>query len=276
MPELPEVETTRLGITPDLVNKVITAIHVRQPKLRLMVPPLDDLCRGQQILAVTRRAKYLLIHLSKGYILIHLGMSGHLRFVKPKLAPEKHDHIDMILNDGCILRYNDPRRFGLWLYTLEPENHPLLTHLGPEPLSNDFDGNYLGQKAKNKRQAIKTLIMRSEIVVGVGNIYATESLFLAGIHPQTPAGLLSQEQLNKLVLFIRQVLQQAIHAGGTTLRDFYASDGKPGYFTNRLQVYGRKNYPCYQCNHLIQVITIGSRSSAYCPQCQPLLNAYPE
>lgn len=273
MPELPEVETTRLGISSFLVNKTITAIHVRQPKLRLTVPPLHELCMGQRIQAVTRRAKYLLIHLTKGYILIHLGMSGHLRIVKPDLPAKKHDHIDMIINEEYSLRYHDPRRFGLWLYaTDQPEKHPLLAHLGPEPLSDNFKASYLSQRAANKQQAVKTFIMNNEIVVGVGNIYATESLFLAGIHPQTPVKFLSENQLIKLTASIKQVLQQAIEAGGTTLRDFFASNGKPGYFANQLQVYGRNNQSCFLCNHSLQAVIIGGRNSTFCPHCQPLIS----
>ncbi|KTD07405.1 bifunctional DNA-formamidopyrimidine glycosylase/DNA-(apurinic or apyrimidinic site) lyase [Legionella jamestowniensis] len=272
MPELPEVETTRLGISPFLMNKTITAVHVRQQQLRFTVPPLQELCCGQQVQATTRRAKYLLIHLTQGYLLIHLGMSGHLRIVKPGLPTNKHDHIDLIVDEEYSLRYNDPRRFGLWLYaTGKPEKHPLLAHLGPEPLSDNFNLSYLSSRAVNKQQTVKTFIMCNEIVVGVGNIYATESLFLAGIHPQTPARLLSENQLTKLIASIKQVLQQAIDAGGTTLRDFFASDGKPGYFANHLQVYGRKNQSCFQCHHRIQAVVIGGRNSSFCPQCQPLI-----
>ncbi|ASQ44922.1 bifunctional DNA-formamidopyrimidine glycosylase/DNA-(apurinic or apyrimidinic site) lyase [Legionella clemsonensis] len=272
MPELPEVETTRLGISPFLVNKIITAIHVRQSKLRFTVPPLHELCYGQQIQAVTRRAKYLLIHLTQGYLIVHLGMSGHLRLIGSDLPVKKHDHIDMILNEDYVLRYNDPRRFGFWLYTTEtPEKHPLFAHLGPEPLSDDFSLSYLSQRAANKRQAIKALIMCNEIVVGLGNIYATESLFLAGIHPQTPARLLSENQLAKLIASIKLILQQAIDAGGTTLRDFFSSNGKPGYFSHHLQVYGRNNQACFQCHHPIQAITVGGRNSTFCPCCQPLI-----
>ncbi|WED43210.1 bifunctional DNA-formamidopyrimidine glycosylase/DNA-(apurinic or apyrimidinic site) lyase [Legionella cardiaca] len=271
MPELPEVETTRLGISPYLLNKTIKAIDVRQPKLRLLVPPLNEICSGQQILAITRRAKYLLLHLTQGYLLIHLGMSGHLRLVESNHPPDKHDHIDMRLHDEYTLRYNDPRRFGLWLYLADnPQDHPLLSHLGPEPLSDVFNIEYLSQRAYKKQQPIKSFIMRNDIVVGVGNIYATESLFLAGIHPQTATGHLQKNQLIELINYIKQVLEQAIRAGGTTLRDFFTIDGKPGYFANSLQVYGRKGLPCFQCSHLIQAITIGGRNSAFCPHCQPL------
>lgn len=271
MPELPEVETTKRGISPFLIGKTIETICVRQPRLRLLVPPLDKLCKGQKVLGVERRAKYILVELTHGYLLIHLGMSGHLRLVNSELALQKHDHIDMVLNEGPILRYNDPRRFGLWLYIDdEPLKHPLLSHLGPEPLSDTFNTDYLSRCAYKKQQNIKSFIMRNDIVVGVGNIYATESLFLAGIHPQTAAGQLRKEQFDDLIIHIKAVLEQAILVGGTTLKDFYTSDGKPGYFANHLQVYGRKNLPCFQCNHLIQAINLGGRNSAFCPHCQPL------
>ncbi|MDI9819198.1 MULTISPECIES: bifunctional DNA-formamidopyrimidine glycosylase/DNA-(apurinic or apyrimidinic site) lyase [unclassified Legionella] len=271
MPELPEVETTKRGISPYLINSTITAAIVRQPQLRALVTPdLNHLCSGQSVLAVERRAKYLLLQLTQGHLLIHLGMSGHLRLIQGGVAAGKHDHIDLLLGNGYILRYNDPRRFGLWLYCADnPYKHPLLAHLGPEPLSETFNSCYLSQQAYKKKQSIKAFIMRNEIVVGVGNIYATESLFLAGIHPQTPAGSLDQKQCQQLVVRIKQVLRQAIHAGGTTLRDFYAIDGKPGYFVQDLKAYGRKGLPCLQCNSLIQTISIGGRNSAFCPVCQP-------
>jgi formamidopyrimidine-DNA glycosylase len=274
MPELPEVETTRLGIYPFLVDKTIQTVIVRQPKLRVLVPNLNALCRGKKIVAVLRRGKYLLLQLSQDHILIHLGMSGHLRLVQSNHSAGKHDHIDLLLNKGLVLRYNDPRRFGLWLYLIDdPYQHPLLRRLGPEPLSEAFNPQYLHKQAKKKQQNIKSFIMRNEIVVGVGNIYATESLFFAKIHPQMPAGCLNEEQCEQLVWQIKRVLSQAISAGGTTLRDFYAVDGKPGYFANSLQVYGRKNCPCFLCQQLIQTIIIAGRNSAFCPTCQPYYKA---
>ncbi|WP_019215279.1 bifunctional DNA-formamidopyrimidine glycosylase/DNA-(apurinic or apyrimidinic site) lyase [Legionella tunisiensis] len=271
MPELPEIETTRRGLSPFLLSQTITEITIRQPQLRLPVTPaLDNLCAGQVVKAIYRRAKYLLLQLSEGYLLIHLGMSGHLRITDKTSIATKHDHIDMLLQNGLILRYNDPRRFGLWLYLKEdPYQHRLLAHLGPEPLDDSFTGGYLIQRARHKKQSIKSFIMSNDVVVGVGNIYATESLFLAGIHPLTPAGSLTLTQYDRLVTHIKQVLEQAIKAGGTTLRDFYAVDGKPGYFTNDLQVYGRKNLPCFQCQTLITTAVIGGRNSAFCPRCQP-------
>ncbi|MDX1837862.1 bifunctional DNA-formamidopyrimidine glycosylase/DNA-(apurinic or apyrimidinic site) lyase [Legionella taurinensis] len=273
MPELPEVETTKEGIKPFLMAREISGLAVRDSRLRKPVPPqLAAYCIGKKIIEVSRRAKYILIHLEEGYLLIHLGMTGHLRLLKNNAPPpKKHDHIDLLLTDGGLLRYNDPRRFGLWLYLADaPDDHPLFRHLGPEPLSEAFHGDYLFEKAKRKTQTIKSFIMDNRIVVGVGNIYATESLFLAGLHPFTPAGRVSREQFNRLSLHIQAVLRRAIEAGGTTLRDFYDKDGKPGYFTQKLQVYGRKNQPCFHCRCAIEVKIIGGRSSAFCPQCQPV------
>ncbi|MBA2657589.1 MAG: bifunctional DNA-formamidopyrimidine glycosylase/DNA-(apurinic or apyrimidinic site) lyase [Tatlockia sp.] len=272
MPELPEVETTCRGISPYLINQTIKAVVIRQHKLRCPVSPeLSTHCVGQKIISVNRRAKYLIFKLSEGFLLNHLGMSGHLRLIDGDLAATKHDHVDLELTNGFTLRYNDPRRFGLWLYrAINPELSRPLSHLGLEPLAQSFDGNYLLQRAKNKVQTIKSFIMTNEVVVGIGNIYATESLFLAGIHPLTPAGSLVLESFHRLARQIKLVLQQAIDAGGTTLRDFYASDGKPGYFSNNLLVYGRKNKSCFRCHSLIQVVSIGGRSSAFCPNCQIL------
>lgn len=272
MPELPEVETTRQAIMPYVINRLIKTIVIRHQQLRLPVSTEITVCSsGQQITAVERRAKYLLLHLSKGYILIHLGMSGHLRLATNNDHIGKHDHIDLELSNGIILRYNDPRRFGLWLYIADnPLQHRLLAHLGPEPLSDNFTADYLQQKALQKTQAIKSFIMTNDIVVGVGNIYATESLFLAGIHPKQPAGSLTKQQYIALVDYIKQVLQQAILAGGTTLRDFHGLDGSPGYFVFNLQVYGRKNQACFHCGCIIELIRIGNRSSTFCPNCQPL------
>lgn len=273
MPELPEVETTKQGIKPHLEGQIINKITVRNPKLRLPVPlNINELCAGKKITAVFRRAKYILIHLTNGYILIHLGMSGHLRMVPSTIKPNKHDHIDIMLTNGFALRFCDPRRFGLFLYLDEnPHQHSLLSHLGPEPLSEDFNGDYLYQRSRNKTQPIKSLIMNNEIVVGVGNIYATESLFLAKIHPKTRAKDLSQESAYSLAREIKEILHKAIEAGGTTLRDFYTFDGKPGYFSVSLKVYGRKNQPCIVCNNLIETLVIAGRNSAFCPHCQPLI-----
>lgn len=272
MPELPEVETTCRAISPFLQNNTIANITTRHTQLRLPISADLQLATGQTILAVSRRAKYLIIELTYGRLLIHLGMSGHLRIITTATLPGKHDHIDMTLTNGMILRYHDPRRFGLWLYTtMPPDSHAFFTHLGPEPLSNEFNGHYLYQTARKKTQPIKSFIMANETVVGVGNIYATESLFLAGIHPLSPAGLVTKERMNCLAKWIKQVLEQAIIAGGTTLRDFYTADGKPGYFANELQIYGRKNQPCFRCQSLVDLVKIAGRSSAFCPSCQLLI-----
>ncbi|MGQ3888413.1 bifunctional DNA-formamidopyrimidine glycosylase/DNA-(apurinic or apyrimidinic site) lyase [Legionella sp. CNM-1927-20] len=271
MPELPEVETTRLAISPYLINQIIKQVAIRNSQLRLPVSTeLQKVCPGQKIEAVHRRAKYLILILSKGYILIHLGMSGHLRLVTASTLPDKHDHIELTLKNGVVIRYYDPRRFGLWLYlTEDPAGHKLLSHLGPEPLTDDFNANYLFKNSQGKKQSIKSFLMDNQIVVGIGNIYATESLFLTGIHPSKPAGMLTIEQLTKLVNSIKRVLQQAICYGGTTLRDFY-SLGNPGYFINQLKVYGRKGQACFECSTIIEGLKIAGRTSTYCPKCQPL------
>lgn len=273
MPELPEVETTKQGIKPHMEGQKILEIIVRNSKLRLPVPSnINELCAGKNIKYITRRAKYILIHLSEGYLLIHLGMSGHLRILPDSMKPEKHDHIDLILSNGLTLRYCDPRRFGLFTYLNEnPYQHQLLAHLGPEPLSEDFSSEYLFQRAQNKSMPIKSFIMSNEVVVGVGNIYATESLFLSRIHPNTPAKILSFDAYHVLTNHIKTTLQLAIECGGTTLRDFYTFDGKPGYFSISLKAYGRKNQPCFQCSSSIDTLIIAGRNSAFCPKCQPAL-----
>lgn len=270
MPELPEVETTKEGIKPHLEGQIIRNIDVRNGTFRIPVSAsINELCSAKKVLSVTRRAKYILIQLTQGYLLIHLGMSGHLRIVSEKAVSQKHDHITLYLTNGQALRFCDPRRFGLFLYLDEdPHQHKLLAHLGPEPLSEAFNGHYLYQSAQNKNKPVKSLIMDNAIVVGVGNIYATESLFLANIHPATPAKDISKASYALLANHIKQVLQQAIHCGGTTLRDFYAFDGKPGYFSISLKIYGRKNLPCLECQHPVETIIIGGRTSAFCPQCQ--------
>jgi formamidopyrimidine-DNA glycosylase len=270
MPELPEVETTKQGIKLHLEGQIIDKITLRNSQLRLPVPlDIDRLCAGKKIHAITRRAKYILIHLNQGYILIHLGMSGHLRLVPNAIKPEKHDHIDVTITSGLTLRYCDPRRFGLFLYIdNNPYLHPLLAHLGPEPLSENFTSNYLFQKTRNINQPIKSLIMNNQVVVGIGNIYATESLFQTGIHPKTTARTITMDACLSLTLQIKKILQSAIKAGGTTLRDFYTFDGKPGYFSLSLQVYGRKKKPCFQCGSIIESVIISGRHSAFCPQCQ--------
>lgn len=270
MPELPEVETTCRGIAPHSVQHTIQKVIIRQKQLRWRIPDNFAECvRGQTVQAVTRQGKYILIVMETGHIIIHLGMSGSLRFITDQSPAEKHDHVDIVFENQYCLRYHDPRRFGCVLWTEQPlEQHFLLKKLGCEPLEKEFDGAYLYQYTQGRKRVIKTLIMDSHIVVGVGNIYASEALFLAGIHPKTPAKNLTEQQCKQLVSTIKQVLKQAIEKGGTTLKDFVNSEGKAGYFQQSLHVYGRKNQPCFQCNTTIEQVTIGQRSSFYCPQCQ--------
>lgn len=272
MPELPEIETIKQGLLPYLTNQVIDYLIVRHSTLRFpLSPTILAQSNNQRISTIIRRGKYLLFVLDKGYLLIHLGMSGHLKIVNPTDTPGKHDHIDLVLKNKLVLRYNDPRRFGAWLYFTEDFNtHSLFTALGPEPLTEQFNSTYLYKKTNNKSLAVKSFIMDNKIVVGVGNIYATESLFRAKIHPQSKTGLLTFEQVDELVQAIKEVLKQAIKAGGTTLQDFCDIEGKPGYFVNQLLMYGRYNKPCFTCKQLIQITTIGGRSSTFCPNCQPL------
>ncbi|MGC1182936.1 bifunctional DNA-formamidopyrimidine glycosylase/DNA-(apurinic or apyrimidinic site) lyase [Legionella sp.] len=270
MPELPEVETTKQGIKPHLEGQIIQEITVRNFNFRIPVANnIAELCFGKKIVALTRRAKYILIQLSQGHLLIHLGMSGHLRIAPKHSIPQKHDHITLTLSNDQLLQFYDPRRFGMFIYIDDnPHQHPLLAHLGPEPLSEEFSGDYFYHRAKNKNKPIKSFIMDNKVVVGIGNIYATESLFLAKIHPNKPTKNISKEQCHILTTHIKEVLKQAIQSGGTTLRDFYACDGKPGYFSNSLRMYGRKNQPCFQCQHPIASMVIGGRSSSFCPECQ--------
>ena len=270
MPELPEVETTRRGIAPLLEGMTVAGVVVRQRRLRHPVPArLDASLRGRSIETVTRRGKYLLLHFHHGTLLIHLGMSGSLRVLPADTPPQKHDHFDLVLDKGRCLRLRDPRRFGLVLWTRDdPARHPLLSKLGPEPLSREFDTDHLAAQAKGRRVAIKNLVMNSQVVVGVGNIYASEALFLAAIHPARAAGKISRARLEKLVAAIRQVLRAAIRAGGTSLRDFTDSEGRPGYFRQKLKVYGRAGEPCPRCGAPIRQKLIGQRSSFYCGSCQ--------
>ncbi len=270
MPELPEVETTRRGIEPHLKGHRVNRVIVRESRLRWPVPAeLPELLKGRRILAVGRRGKYLLIRFSHGHLLLHLGMSGSLRVLDTATPPQKHDHLDLCLSGGLCLRLRDPRRFGAALWTDEPpEAHPLLASLGPEPLSEAFDGNYLSQQGRTRRSAVKGLVMDSHVVVGVGNIYASESLFRAGIHPSRPANRISAERYQALARAIREVLAEAIAQGGTTLRDFQREDGRPGYFAQELRVYGRSGEACPQCGEPIRSRLIGQRSSFFCPRCQ--------
>lgn len=270
MPELPEVETTRKGIEPYCLGQVIRDAVVRKRQLRLPITRgIQDKLKGQCIQKVSRRGKYLLLHLERGALLIHLGMSGSLRITTPAVAPAKHDHFDLVLANRKVLRYHDPRRFGLVLYTLgDPLEHRLLCHLGCEPLTADFSADHLYRASRSRKLAVKNFIMDSKVVVGVGNIYASEALFAAGIHPARPAGDISKARYATLVKVIRKILRQAIRCGGTTLRDFVNEDGKPGYFAQRLAVYHRQSQACTKCGTLICKQVIGQRASFYCPRCQ--------
>lgn len=272
MPELPEVETSVRGVSPYLTGQAIEQIIVRQPQLRWKVS--DELLQmaGAKIVSVDRRAKYLIIRTDKGDILVHLGMSGSLGILNKQTenAVGKHDHVDLITTNGTILRYNDPRKFGAWLWAEKAETHDLLSKLGPEPLSDSFTAEYLYQQSRNKTVAVKNFIMNNAVVVGVGNIYACESLFFAGIHPEMATQNLKPKQCERLVKVIKEVLSKAIIQGGTTLKDFIQPDGKPGYFAQVLQVYGRKGEECNDCSATIQAKVIGQRNSFFCPKCQKL------
>lgn len=269
MPELPEVETTRRGIEPYIVGKKITQVIVRERRLRWTIPDeLDVLASEQTIEGVTRRAKYLLIKLQSGNILIHLGMSGSLCIVNSNTPINKHDHVDISLAGGTVLRYRDPRRFGCILWVQDPMAHDLLMHLGPEPLTNDFNAHYLYKVSIKRSIAIKLLIMNNKIVVGIGNIYANEALFAAGIKPSRPANSISKARYQKLVKCIKEVLTKAINAGGSTLRDYVGSDGHPGYFQQTLNVYGRGQQPCKLCGRILKETKLGQRTTVWCDHCQ--------
>ena len=270
MPELPEVETTRRGIEPYLLDQQIRRIDIRNRQLRWPVSPrLQTDARKALIHAVGRRAKYLLINTDHGCIIIHLGMSGSLRIVDTDVPAGKHDHIDIVLSSNKVLRFRDPRRFGAVFWTRDnPLAHKRLIGLGPEPLQDDFNSAYMQDIARGRKQAIKPFIMNSNIVVGVGNIYACEALFQAGINPKTAAGKLSRTRWQKLVAAIKSVLDTAISQGGTTLRDFTGSDGQPGYFAQSLNVYGRQGEPCIQCQRPVRRISQAQRSTFYCSHCQ--------
>ena len=270
MPELPEVETTRRGILRAVAGRRIERVVVRDARLRWRVPAnLARALAGQHIETVERRGKYLIFRTPAGAMLLHLGMSGSLRIVPGSQVPDKHDHIDVVLASGATLRFRDPRRFGSvhWT-TADPLQHKLLRQLGPEPLGQDFNGDYLYSRAAGRRQGVKTFIMDSHIVVGVGNIYASEALFGAGIHPGRAAGRISRERCQVLAASIRRVLRAAIRKGGTTLRDFVSGTGEPGYFRVKLQVYDRAGQPCRSCGTAVRTIRSGQRSTFYCPRCQ--------
>jgi formamidopyrimidine-DNA glycosylase len=269
MPELPEVETTRRGLLPHAEGRRIDAVRIRESRLRWPVPPtLEAELSGRRIERIERRAKYLQFRFGTGTLLVHLGMSGSLRVVPADIPSLLHDHIDLVLETGQALRYNDPRRFGSFHWIPAGQGHPLLESLGPEPLWDEFDGDYLYRLSRGRRAPVKAFIMDGRVVVGVGNIYAAESLFLAGIHPGRPAGRVSRARYAALADHIKSVLTSAIKQGGTTLRDFVGSDGKPGYFAQQLYVYGRAGAPCKRCGSDLRERRIGQRASVYCIACQ--------
>lgn len=270
MPELPEVETTLRGIRPLINHKIIKSIIIREPRLRWPVPSsLTTKLPGLTVQGVTRRGKYLLIDTGKGSLIIHLGMSGNLRVISTKVAPNKHDHVDIVFDNNRCLRFRDPRRFGCILWTESPpEQHSLLKNLGPEPLGSNFDGGYLYQLSRGRKVAVKQFIMNSKVVVGIGNIYASESLFSSGIRPTIAAGRISKQRYQQLSDSIKQVIGAAIGKGGTTLRDFKDANGKPGYFKQELKVYGKQGQACKTCDTPIKLIRQGQRATYYCSKCQ--------
>jgi formamidopyrimidine-DNA glycosylase len=270
MPELPEVETTRRGIAPCLETRRIRTLLVRERRLRWPIPAgMERHFAGNVVTQLRRRGKYLLLQTRTGTALLHLGMSGNLRVLPAVTAPGKHAHYDIVLENGECVRFTDPRRFGSLLWTDEdPARHPLLAELGPEPLEPEFDGEHLWRRARGRRVAIKAFIMNAAIVVGVGNIYASESLFRAGLNPRRAAGRISRSDMERLARSIRAVLEDAVACGGTTLRDFRDGHGEPGYFTAELRVYDRAGLPCPECGTPIRHLVQGQRSTYFCPRCQ--------
>ena len=273
MPELPEVETIRRGIAPHIIGKKITDVIIRDRRLRRPIPKgIERKLTGRKLCKLARRAKYLVFYCDRGALILHLGMTGSLRILTGNVPPGKHDHADFVFGRKTRLRFRDPRRFGCILWTEdEPLQHELLRNLGPEPLGRKLTGSYLFAKSRKRTQTIKTFLMDSRIISGVGNIYANEALFTAGIHPGKKAGRLARAQCTKLATAIKNVLTRAIAKGGTTLRDYVNGKGEPGYFRMELKVYNRKGQPCYRCGSLIKSQRHGQRSSFYCPRCQQML-----
>ena len=270
MPELPEVETTRRGLVPRVVGRRVRGAVVRNPNLRWPVPgDLPRRLRGKEVLAIRRRGKYLLFDFAEGHLLVHLGMSGRLSLVPDSAPPKTHDHVDVQLEGGEVMRLTDPRRFGAMLWLPEPaEDHALLSGLGLEPLEREFTGAALEERARGRRIAIKHFLMNGRIVTGVGNIYASEALFRAGIHPARSVARISRARWDRLATAVRATLRHALTAGGSTLRDFAASDGKPGRYQKRFLVYGREGKPCPKCGTPIRAERQGQRSTFFCPRCQ--------
>lgn len=270
MPELPEVETCLRGISPHLIKQKVNKVILRHHQLRWPIPKnIATELPGQRFINIERRSKYLLFHTETKMMIIHLGMSGVLRIVDKSTPAAKHDHCDILFANKYILRLTDPRRFGALLWTHhQVDSHPLLQYLGPEPLSKEFNTNYFYNSSRNRQTCIKTFMMNSKIVVGIGNIYANEILFCAGISPMKPAGKLSKEETSKLVAATKKILAKAIQQGGTTIKDFLNSSGKPGYFQQMLKVYSRAGEKCTKCHTLLSQIKIAQRKTVFCPSCQ--------
>lgn len=270
MPELPEVETIRRGIEPLVVNKIVDHVQIHNGSLRWPVPDvLVDILPGQKVHSVERRSKYLLFTCDRGTLIVHLGMTGHLRLTSVTSKRRKHDHVEIVFTDGSALRYNDSRRFGAILWTeSDPLQHVRLAGLGPEPFSSEFNAAYLHQLSCGRKVAVKPFLMNAQVVVGIGNIYASEALFRAGIAPAKSAGKVSRATYERLVQSVTEILNEAIASGGTTIRDFSDSEGRPGYFNQKLCVYGRAGQKCVSCDTLIKQVKLGQRSTYYCPVCQ--------
>jgi len=269
MPELPEVETTLRGVSPYLVGRVVREVIVRDKRMRWPVPDTIHELEGQRVTHGARRGKYLLFTSQAGTLLLHLGMSGSLRVSDPDTAWKKHDHLALVTDQGRQLRLHDPRRFGAALWIVgDPAQHPLLAELGPEPLGDGFDAEMLHAACRGRTAPIKAVIMDSHTVVGVGNIYACEALFMAGIQPNQQAGKVTKPRLAKLVAAIREVLLASIEMGGTTLRDFVNEKGEPGYFVQSLRVYDREGEPCHVCGTKVKRLVMSNRSTFFCPKCQ--------
>lgn len=269
MPELPEVETTRLGLVPRVVGRRIRDVVVREGRLRWPVPrDLGSRLRGARVREISRRGKYLLFDVGEGHVLVHLGMSGSLTVVPAGRPARRHDHVDLALDSGEVVRLNDPRRFGAVLWVREPSRHALLSGLGVEPFDEAFGGEYLHRLSRGRRAPVKAFVMDARIVTGIGNIYANESLFAAGIHPSRPAGRISRERYARLAEAARATLSRALAAGGSTLRDFVGAGGEPGHFQLEYAVYGREGAPCPACGGPVRAARHGGRATFYCPACQ--------
>ena len=269
MPELPEVETTRLGLVPRVVGRRIRGVVVRERRLRWPVPAnLASRLGGERVRAIRRRGKYLLFDFDAGHLLVHLGMSGSLTVVPAGRPARRHDHVDLALDSGEVVRLNDPRRFGAMLWVRDPDRHALLEGLGVEPFDAAFGGAHLHRLAQGRRAPVKQFLMDARVVTGVGNIYANEALFAARIHPSRAAGRISRARFDRLAREVRSTLERALAAGGSTLRDFVGSDGEPGHFQLEYAVYGREGEPCPACGRAVRATRHGGRSSFYCPSCQ--------